>query len=137
MFQGKVSQQINWKNRADNRWPSELICRPTNNMFLFFIFGICQGNNAKKVNCYCLFSARVSTKWLNLLRKICAIFAQFYCCELLRYFCAWNAMSFARFFAIFLRNLRKTGNSFCESCAWNEILVLRNFFAQFAQNRKF
>ena len=37
---------------------------------------------------------------------------------------------FANFCAIFahetqwvLRNLRKTGNIFCESCAWNEILV--------------
>ena len=28
----------------------------------------------------------VSTKWLNLLRKICAIFAQIFFCELLRYF---------------------------------------------------
>ena len=80
---------------------------------------------------------RVSTKWLNLLRKICAIFEQNFFFELLRYFFAWNAMSFARFCAIFLRNLRKTGNIFCESCAWNGILVLGNFFAQFAQNRKF
>ena len=43
-------------------------------------------------------------------------------------------MIFARFCAIFLR---KTGNIFCESCVWNEILVLRNFVEQFAQNRKF
>ena len=31
--------------------------------------------------------SRVSTKWLNLLRKICAILRNFFC-ELLRYFCA-------------------------------------------------
>ena len=111
MFEGKVSQQINWKNRANNRWASKLICRPTNNMLLFFIFGKCQGNNARKVNCYCLFSARVSTKWLNLLRKICAIFAQFF---------------LLRTFALFLRMKR---NEFCP--------VFRYFFAQFAQNRKY
>ena len=57
--------------------------------------------------------------------------------ELLRYFCAWNALSFARFYSIFLRNLRKTGNIFCESSASNEILIVLYFFAQFAQNRKF
>ena len=65
---------------------------------------------------------RVSTKWLNLLRKICAIFAQFF---------------FANFCAIFAHEtqwvlryffLRKTGNIFWESCAWKEILVLRNYF---------
>ena len=54
--------------------------------------------------------SRVSTKWLNLLRKICAIFAQF----------------FLRTFALFLRMKR---NEFCA--------VLRYFFAQFAQNRKY
>ena len=62
---------------------------------------------------------RVSTKWLNLLRKICAIFAQIY------------------FLRTFAHQTRKTRNIFCEICAWNEILVLRNFFVQFAQNRKF
>ena len=51
---------------------------------------------------------RVSTKWLNLLRKICAIFAQ---------------ILFLRTFALFLRMKR---NEFCA-----------NFFAQFAQNRKY
>ena len=77
--------------------------------------------------------SRVSTKWLNLLRKICAIFAQFF----LRTFALFLRMKRNEFCAIFLRNLRKTGNIFCESCAWNEILVLLIFFAQFAQNRKF
>ena len=42
---------------------------------------------------------RVSTKWLNILRKICAIFAQIF---------------FANFCAIFLRNLRKAGNIFAK-----------------------
>ena len=51
---------------------------------------------------------------------------------LFRYFCLWNAISFALFFF-----WRKTGNIFYERFALNEILVLRNFFAQFAQNRKF
>ena len=51
---------------------------------------------------------RVSTKWLNLLRKICAIFAQIF---------------FWRTFALFLRMKR---NEFCAL-----------FFAQFAQNRKY
>ena len=54
-------------------------------------------------------------------------FAQFFFCELLRYFCTWNAMSFARFCA-------KLEIFFCESCELNEILVLRNFFTE---NRKF
>ena len=54
---------------------------------------------------------RVSTKWLNLLRKICAISRKFF---------------FLRTFALFLRMKR---NEFCA--------VLRYFFAQFAQNRKF
>ena len=65
----------------------------------------------------------------------------------LRYFRA--NLFFANFCAIFAhetqwvlryffwRNLRKTGNIFCESCALNEILAWSNFFAQFAQNRKF
>jgi len=52
--------------------------------------------------------SRVSTKWLNLLRKICAIFAQIFFCELLRYFCAWNAMSFARFCGIFAKVAHET-----------------------------
>ena len=60
--------------------------------------------------------SRVSTKWLNLLRKICAIFAQIFFCELLRYF--WNAMSFALFF--------------CALCAKPEI-----FFAKVAHETKF
>ena len=74
---------------------------------------------------------RVSTKWLNLLRKICAIFAQFFFCELLCYFCAWNAMSFALFFCAICA---KPEIFFAKCFAWNEILVLRNFLAQ---NRKF
>ena len=65
--------------------------------------------------------SRVSTKWLNLLRKICAIFAQIFFCELLRYFCAWNAMSFARFCVFF-----------CAICAKPEI-----FFAKVADETKF
>ena len=60
------------------------------------------------------------------------IFANF--CAIFAHETQWVLRGFA---LIFLRNLRKTGNIFCESCAWNEILVLRNFFAQFAQNRKF
>ena len=72
----------------------------------------------------------VSTKWLNLLRKICAISAQIFFWELLRYFCSWNAMSFALFIyaqfsqnrKYFLRKLR---------------MKLNFSFAQFAQNRKF
>ena len=60
---------------------------------------------------------------------------------------------FLRTFALFLRMKRnefcaglryffcaicaKLEIFFCESCELNEILVLRNFFAQFAQNRKF
>ena len=49
----------------------------------------------------------------------------------LRYFRA--NFFFANFCAIFLRNLRKTGNIFCEM-----LRMKRNFsFAQFAQNRKF
>ena len=51
-------------------------------------------------------TTRVSTKWLIFLLKICAIFAQIFFCELLRNFCAWNAISFVQFF---WRNLRKTG----------------------------
>ena len=51
-------------------------------------------------------------------------------------FCA-IFMKHNEFCAIFLLNLRKTGNIFCASCAWNEILVLGNFLVQFAQNRKF
>ena len=57
----------------------------------------------------CLF--RVSTKWLNLSRK-------FFFCEILRYFCAWNAMSFPLFF--------------CAICAKPEI-----FFAKVAHETKF
>jgi len=53
---------------------------------------------------------RVSTKWLNFLRKICAISAQI-------------------FFANFTLYLRMKRNEFCA--------VLRYFFAQFAQNRKY
>ena len=83
---------------------------------------------------------RVFTKWLNFLRKVCAIFAQIFFAN----FCALNAMSFALFFCaicakpeiffakvahetkfqfclIFLRNLRKTASftqnvSFQENC---------------------
>ena len=76
--------------------------------------------------------SRVSTKWLNLLRKICAIFAQIF---FFANFCAWNAMSFARFCAIFFCAIcAKPEIFFAKCCAWNEILVLRIFFAQ---NRKF
>ena len=81
-----------------------------------------------------LLLARVSTKWLNLLRKICAIFAQILFlqtfalflrmkrnefCAVLRYlFCAKPEIFFAKvahktkfqFCAIFLRNLRKTAS---------------------------
>ena len=76
--------------------------------------------------------SRVSMKWLNFSRKICAIFAQIFFAN----FCAWNAMSFALFF---LCNLRKTVNIFCESCAWNEILVLRKLrkTASFTENVTF
>ena len=59
----------------------------------------------------CLF--RVFTKWLNLSRTF--FFAKF--CAIFAHETRWV-----------LRNLRKTGNNFCESCTWNEILVLRNFF---------
>ena len=107
----------------------------------YFKISIIHGQNGEILNFisiehFCLFAikyvsncanwwkfSRVSMKWLNFSRKI--FFANF---------CAWNAMSFALFF---LCNLRKTVNIFCESCAWNEIFVLGNFFAQFAQNRKF
>ena len=54
---------------------------------------------------------RVSMKWLNLLRKICTIFAQIF---------------FLRTFALFLRMKR---NEFCA--------VLCYFFAQFVQNLKY
>jgi len=53
---------------------------------------------------------RVSTKWLNLLRKICAIFAQIF---------------FANFCAIFAHETQRIFARFAL------------FFAQFAQNRKF
>ena len=60
---------------------------------------------------------RVSTKWINLLRKICAIFAHI----------------FLRTFALFLRmKCNEFYTIFCAICAKPEI-----FFAQFAQNRKF
>ena len=70
---------------------------------------------------------RVSTKWLNLLRFFLRTFA---------HETQWVLRGFALFF---LRNLRKTGNIFCESCAWNEILVLRNLrkTASFTQNVTF
>ena len=90
--------------------------------------------NGFQLNNSTLRIVRVSTKWLNLLRKVCAIFAQIFFanfCDILAHETQWVLRYF------FLRNLRKTENIFSESCAWNEILVLRNFFAQFAQNRKF
>ena len=72
---------------------------------------------------------RVSTKWLNLLRKICAIFVQIF----LRTFALFLRMKRNGFCAIFLRNLRKTGNIFLQ-----KLRMKRNFsFAQFAQTRKF
>jgi len=61
---------------------------------------------------------RVSTKWLNFLRKICAISAQIFFAN----FTLYLRMKRNEFCAV----LR--GNIFCESCAWNEILVLLNFF---------
>ena len=77
---------------------------------------------------------RVSTKWLNLLRKICAIFAQFFFCELLRYFCVKRNE-----FCAVLRYI------FCAICAKQEIFFAKvvnetNFWfcaIFFAQNRKF
>ena len=52
-------------------------------------------------------------------------------CAIFAHETQWVLRGFALFF------LRKTGSIFCESCAWNKILVLGNFFAQFAQNREF
>ena len=58
--------------------------------------------------------SRVSTKWLNLLRKICAIFAQIFFCELLRMkrneFCAIFFAQFAQNWKYFLRKLRMKRN---------------------------
>ena len=73
---------------------------------------------------------RVSTKWLNLLHKICAIFAQIFFCKLLRMkrneFCTIFFAQFAQNRKYFLRKLRMKGNfSFAQ------------FFAQFAQKHKF
>ena len=67
----------------------------------------------------------------------CAKFAlfsrKFYFCELLRYFCAWNAMSFARFCAIYFAQFAQNWKYFLR-----KLRMKRNFsFAQFAQNRKF
>ena len=63
--------------------------------------------------------SRVSTKWLNLLRKICAIFAQ---------------ICFLRTFALFLRMKRNEFCAifFCAICAKPEI-----FFAKVAHETKF
>ena len=78
-------------------------------------YGTCHSN--KMSSNYII---RVSTKWLIFLRT----FALYLC------------MKRNEFWAIFLRNLCKTGNIFCESCA---IFFEQNhnFLAQFAQNRKF
>ena len=81
---------------------------------------------------------RVSTKWLNLLRKICAIFAQIF---FLRTFALFLRMKRNEFCAVlryfFCAICAKPEIFFAKCCARNEILVLRIFFAQFAQNRKF
>ena len=56
----------------------------------------------------------------------CAKFARnFFFCELLRNFCASNAMSIARFCTIFWRKLRKTGNIFLHIFAHEMKRVLR------------
>ena len=85
-----------------------------------------------------------SMVWLGFPRNgyiFCAKFALFsrkyFFCELLRNFCAWNTMSFARFCAILLRKLRKTGNIFLRIFSYETKIVLSNFFARFAQNRKY
>ena len=72
---------------------------------------------------------RVSTKWLNLLRKICAIFAQF----LLRTFALFLRMKRNEFCAIFLAQFAQNRKYFLQ-----KLRMKRNFsFAQFAQTRKF
>ena len=76
---------------------------------------------------------RVSTKWLNLLRKICAIFAQIF---FLRTFALFLRMKRNEFCAV-LRNLCKTGNIFAKCCAWNEILVLANILRNFRKTASF
>ena len=57
---------------------------------------------------------RVSTKWLNLLHKICAIFAQIFFCKLLRMkrneFCTIFFAQFAQNRKYFLRKLRMKRN---------------------------
>ena len=65
-------------------------------------------------------------KRLNLLCKICAIFAQFFW----QTFALFLHMKHNEFCTIFLRNLRKTGNVFLR-----KLFMKRNF--SFAQNRKF
>ena len=101
-----------------------------NCQFLFFIRKRLKGILLSWVGIAC----RVSTKWVNLLRKICAIFAQNVFCELLRMkrnkFCAVLRYFFEQFAQTRKYFFRKLG-------AWNEILVLGNFFAQIAENRKF
>ena len=58
-----------------------------------------------------------------------SIFELFSCKFFLRTFALFLRMKHNEFCTIFLRNLCKTGNIFCESCAWHKILVLLNFFA--------
>ena len=71
--------------------------------------------------------SRVSTKWLNLLRYFRAnlYFANF--CAIFAHETQWVLRNFSQNRIYF----------FAKCCSWNEILVLRNFFAQFAQNHKF
>ena len=77
---------------------------------------------------------RVPTKWLNLLHKNCAIFAQIFFFKLLRYFCTWNAMSFARFYAIFAAICEKPEIFFAKVANETKFWFCTIFFAQ---NRKF
>ena len=76
-----------------------------------------------------VFWNRVSTKWLNLLRKICAIFAQIFFanfCAKIAHETQWVLRGFAQNRKYFMRKLRMKRN-----------FSLAQFFAQFAQNRKF
>ena len=62
----------------------------------------------------------------------CAKFAlfsrKFFFCELLRNFCAWNAMSFARFCAIFFAQFAQNRKYFLRIFAHETKIVLRKFF---------
>ena len=75
------------------------------------------------------------SKSLYFLRKICATFAQNFVCGLLRNFCAWNAMSFARFCAIcFAQIAQNRKYFFCEFLRTKRKEFNAIFFAQ---NRKY